>query len=271
MLVDTHCHLDFDRYDADRDKTIQRALDSGVTRIIIPAVDLEKIPAMLDLADRYVGVVYTAVGVHPNSTGDLPSDWLYQIENFAEHPSVVAIGEIGLDYYWDKVPHPTQKQAFAAQLELALDLALPVIIHNREAGNDVLEMLSRSSLAEIEKPGVMHSFLDSEEIAWRVIEMGYFLGFTGPVTYKKNDWLRNIVKNVPLDRILVETDAPFLAPQAKRGKRNEPAYVNYIADYIAELRGISPEIFRGIVTENSACLFGRDEIYGAWNGDDGGA
>ena len=97
--------------------------------------------------------------------------------------------------------------------------------------------------------------------------MGYFLGFTGPITYKKNDWLREIVKNMPLDRILVETDAPFLAPQAKRGKRNEPAYVNYIADYIAELRGVSPEIFRGIATENSACLFGRDEIYGGWESD----
>ena len=266
MLVDTHCHLDFDRYDEDRDETVQRALDSGVTHIIIPAVDLDKIPAMLDLADRYEGIVYTAVGIHPNSTAELPEDWLYQLEEFAEHPSVVAIGEIGLDYYWDKVPHPTQQKAFADQLELALDLALPVIIHNRDAGKDVLDILERSSLAEIEKPGVLHSFLDSEEIAWRAIEMGYFLGFTGPVTYKKNDWLREIVKNIPLDRILVETDAPFLSPQAKRGKRNEPAFVNYIADYIAELRGVSPEIFRGITTENSACLFGRDEIYGEWDG-----
>ena len=120
MLVDTHCHLDFDRYDEDRDETIERALDSSVTHIIIPAVDLEKIPAMLALADRYEGVIYTAVGIHPNSTADLPEDWLYQLENFADHPSVVAIGEIGLDYYWDRVPHPIQHRAFAEQLELAL-------------------------------------------------------------------------------------------------------------------------------------------------------
>lgn len=262
MLVDTHCHLDFDRFDEDRDEMIQRALDSGVTHMLIPAVDLEKIPTILDLADRYEGQIYTAVGIHPNSTADLSPDWLYQLEDFAEHPSVVAIGEIGLDYYWDKVAKEVQHQAFAEQLELALDLALPVIIHNREAGKDVLDILEKSSLAEIEKPGVMHSFLDTEEIAWRAIEMGYFLGFTGPITYKKNDWLREIVKDIPLDRILVETDAPFLAPQARRGKRNEPAYVNYISDYIAELRGVSAEIFRGITTENAACLFGRDEIYG---------
>lgn len=262
MLVDTHCHLDFDSFDEDRDATIQRALDSGVTHIIIPAVDFEKIPAVLALADRYDGIIFTAVGIHPNATANLPADWLYQIEDFADHPSVVAIGEIGLDYHWDHSPHAVQHQAFADQLELALDLALPVIIHNREAGQDVLDILEKSSLAEIEKPGVLHSFLDTAEIAWRAIEMGYFLGFTGPITFKKNEWLREIVKDMPLDRILVETDAPFLAPQEKRGKRNEPAYVNYIADFIADLRGVSHEIFRGITTENAACLFGREEIYG---------
>ena len=264
MLIDTHCHLDFDRFDEDRAEMIARAVEADVRKMIIPAVDLEKIPAILDIADRYEGSIYTAVGIHPNSTADLPPDWLYQIEDFAEHPSVVAIGEIGLDYYWDKVPKEIQQKAFADQLELALDLALPVIIHNREAGKDVLDVLSKASIADIEKPGVLHSFLDTEEIAWQAIEMGYFLGFTGPITYKKNDWLRDIVKNIPLDRILVETDAPFLSPQVKRGKRNEPAYVNYISDFIAEIRGVSPEIFRGITTENAACLFGRAEIYGEY-------
>ncbi len=264
MLVDTHCHLDFDRFDEDRDATIQRALDAGLSHIVIPSVDLEKIPAVLELADRYPDHLYTAVGIHPNSTVDLPEDWLYQIEEFAEHPSVVAIGEIGLDYYWDKAPKAVQKDAFAQQLELAFDLALPVIIHNRESGSDVIECLKQSSLTteQVEKPGVLHSFLDTEEIAWQAIELGYFLGFTGPITYKKNDWLRTIAQMIPLDRIVVETDAPFLAPQFKRGKRNEPAYVANIADYIAELRGISAEVFRNITTENSACLFGRAEIYG---------
>ncbi|MEM9775947.1 MAG: TatD family hydrolase [Chloroflexota bacterium] len=262
MLVDTHCHLDFERYDEDRHETIQRAIDQGITHVVIPSVDLDRIPAILELADRYPEFLYTAVGVHPNSTASLPEDWLYQLEEFAEHPSVVAVGEIGLDYYWEKVPHHIQHKTFAEQLELAFDLALPVIIHNRDAGADVIKLLKASSLKEVEKPGVLHSFLDTEEIAWQAIEMGYFLGITGPVTYKKNDWLREIVKKMPLDRIVVETDGPFLAPQVVRGKRNEPAYVSDIADYIAELRGISNEIFWGILTENTACLFGGDVIYG---------
>lgn len=262
MLIDTHCHLDFDRFDEDREAVVERALEAGLSHIIIPAVDLERIPAILDLADQYPDHVLTAVGIHPNSTAALPSDYIFQLEEFAEHPSVVAIGEIGLDYYWDKVAPDIQKKAFSEQMELAFDLALPIIIHNREAGADVLQMLKQSSLREVEKPGVLHSFLDSEDVAWQAIELGYFLGFTGPITYKKNDWLRDIVKNMPLDRILVETDAPFLAPQFKRGKRNEPAYVANIADYIAELRGISTEIFRNVLTENTGCCFGREEIYG---------
>lgn len=262
MLVDTHCHLDFDRFDEDRDAVIERALEAGLSHIIIPSVDLELIPAVLDLADRYPDHILTAVGVHPNSTADLPNDYLFQLEEFAEHPSVVAIGEIGLDYYWDKVAHGVQHKAFSEQIELAFDLALPIIIHNRDAGADVLKLLKQSSLMEVEKPGVFHSFLDTEEVAWQAIEMGYFLGFTGPITYKKNDWLRDIVKNIPLDRILVETDAPFLAPQFKRGKRNEPAFVANIADYIADLRGISAEIFWNVLTENTGCCFGREEIYG---------
>ncbi len=262
MLIDTHCHLDFDRFDEDREAVIERALEAGLSHIIIPAVDLDRIPAMLELADRYPENILTAVGVHPNSTANLPDDYLYQLEEFAEHPSVVAIGEIGLDYYWDKVAPEVQHKTFAEQIELAFELALPIIIHNREAGTDVVKLLKQSSLVEVEKPGVFHSFLDSEEMAWQVIEMGYFLGFTGPITYKKNEWLRDIAKNMPLDRILVETDAPFLAPQFKRGKRNEPAYVANIADYIAELRGISTEIFQNVLTENTGCCFGREEIYG---------
>ena len=262
MLVDTHCHLDFERYDEDRHETIMRAQDAGITQVIIPAVDLERIPAILELADQYPDFLHTAVGVHPNSTANLPQDWLFQLEEFADHPSVIAVGEIGLDYYWEKVPHHIQHKTFAQQLELAFDLALPVIIHNRDAGEDVIKLLKSSPLREIEKPGVLHSFLDTQEIAWEAIEMGYFLGITGPITYKKNDWLRSIVKNMPLDRIVVETDGPFLAPQVVRGKRNEPAFVSYIADYIAELRGVSAEIFWGILTENTACLFGGDEIYG---------
>ncbi len=260
MLVDTHCHLDFDKFDEDRDEMIQRAVDAGVRKMIIPAVDLETIPKILQLTEQHQWL-YAAVGVHPNSTADLPDGWLDRIEDYSYHPKVIAIGEIGLDYHWDFSPKEIQHKALAAQLELAFDRALPVIIHNRDASEDTLRILADSSLSELEKPGVMHSFMADWDTAIDAVEMGYFLGFTGPITYKKNDELREIVQEMPIDRILVETDAPFLAPQKRRGKRNEPAYVKYIADYIAELRGIDPEMMANITTENAACLFGRDVIY----------
>lgn len=260
MLIDTHCHLDFDRYDEDRDAVIARAAAAGVEKIIIPAVDLATIPRILALADAYPAV-YAAVGVHPNSTANLPDGWLYDLEELADHPKVVAIGEIGLDYYWDRSPFDVQKKAFEAQIELAFELALPIIIHNREASRDVLDIVGRSSLRDIEKPGVFHSFLAERATAEEALDMGYFLGITGPVTYKKNNDLREIVKMMPIDRLVVETDGPFLAPQAKRGQRNEPAFVKIIADYIANLRGIDPDTMADLTTENAACLFGRETIY----------
>lgn len=260
MIVDTHCHLDFHQFADDLDEVIARAVESGVRKMIVPAVDLVDIPRVLALSDRYQ-YVYTAVGIHPNSTADLPSNWLDQLRDYADHPKVIAIGEIGLDYYWNASPKEVQHEALAAQLELAFEVALPVIIHNRDASADVLRLLGESSLRDVEKPGVLHSFLGDWDTAVDAVEMGYFLGFTGPITYKKNDELRDIVREMPLDRILVETDAPFLAPQAQRGQRNEPAYVKLICDYIAELRGLTPEMMANVTTENAACLFGRDIIY----------
>ena len=261
MIVDTHCHLDFDQFDEDREAVIERALAAGVERIIIPAVDLETIPRILALTEAYPPL-YAAVGVHPNSTADLPADWLIQLEDYGEHEKVVAIGEIGLDYYWDRSPRETQHRTFAEQLELAFELALPVIIHNRDASGDILKILGESSLKEVESPGVLHSFLSDRSTALAALEMGYFLGFTGPLTYKKNEALRQIVREIPLDRIVIETDAPYLTPQAHRGTRNEPAFVGLIAAFLADLRGISPEMMGNITSENAAFLFGRDAIFG---------
>jgi TatD DNase family protein len=201
------------------------------------------------------------VGIHPNSTANLPDDWLDQLRDYADHPKVIAIGEIGLDYYWQESPHAVQQEAFAAQLELAFDLALPVIIHNREASADVLRILAESSLREIEKAGVLHSFSGDWDTAVSAVNLGYFLGFTGPLTYKKNHDLREIAQHMPLDRILIETDAPFLPPEGQRGKRNEPAYVKLICEQLATIRGLSPDMMANITTENAACLFGRDIIY----------
>lgn len=256
MLVDTHCHLDFDRFDADRDEVVARAEAAGVARIVVPALDLENCRAVLALAEQYPGV-YAAVGVHPNSTAAWEETWIEQLRQLAAHDKVVAIGEIGLDYYWDKSPPETQKRAFEAQLALASDLDLPVIIHNREADEDILSMLKTSVQSERERPGVLHSFSSTWEVAEAAIEMGYYLGFTGPVTYKNAGALRDVLARTPMDRILVETDAPFLTPQAHRGQRNEPAYVVHVAEQVASVQNTKLNIVKAMTTENAACVFGR--------------
>ena len=255
MLVDTHCHLDFSRFDTDRDTVLLRAAEAGVKRIIVPAIDLQNCADVLTLAERYPSV-FAAVGVHPNSSAAWNQSWLNQVREFAKHPKVVAIGEIGLDYYWDDAPKEDQHSAFLSQLNLAADLDLPAIIHNRESSEDVIRLLSESALAGRERPGVLHSFSAEWHVAEAALEMGFYIGITGPVTYKKADSLRDIVSRLPLNRIMVETDAPFLAPQQRRGKRNEPAFVAYVAEQIATLHDLSSEEIARITSANAQRLFG---------------
>jgi TatD DNase family protein len=253
-LVDTHCHLDFGRFDADRADVVARAAAAGVTRIIIPALDLDNCAAILRLAQAYPGV-YAAVGVHPNSTADWEDGWLTRLRALAAHPKVVAIGEIGLDYYWKESPPATQQRAFAAQLALAADLGLPVIVHNREASADVIPLLAQSPLAGRERAGVLHSFSADAATARAALDLNFYLGFTGPLTYKSAESLRTIAAAVPLDRLLVETDAPFLAPQAWRGQRNEPAYVVAVADRLAALHRLTSAEMATHTTRNAERLF----------------
>jgi TatD DNase family protein len=260
MLIDTHCHLDFDAYDGIRDEVIRRALESGVTRMINPGVDLARTRAAVDLASAQPEI-YAAAGLHPNSTADYASSMIDEIRALAAHPKVVAIGEIGLDYYRDNSPPEMQRRAFEAQLTLAADLALPEIIHNRNASDDVLDILAAwlptlpPSLAD--RPGVLHSFSAPVEIAQRAIDLGFYLGFTGPITFKKADDLRRIAARIPADRILIETDAPFLTPHPFRGKfPNEPAHVRLVAERIAALRTMSDEEFFAQSTANAERLFG---------------
>jgi TatD DNase family protein len=258
-LIDTHCHLDFSTYDDIRDAVIQEAADAGVTRIINPGVDLPRTQAALALADTYPGV-YAAVGIHPNSTVGFSDDVLAQMRAMAAHPKVVAIGEIGIDYHWDDSPKETQWAAFEAQLALAAELARPVIVHNREASDDLLAILTTWTAtlpaALKDRPGVLHSFSAPQTVAERGIELGFYLGFTGPVTFKKADDLRHIAAHVPLDRILVETDGPFLTPHPHRGKRpNKPAYVRLIAQRIAVLHNLPDEGFFAQSTANAERLF----------------
>lgn len=258
MLVDTHCHLDANQYEVDRADVIARAVSSGVTRIINPAVDVESGAAALKLAAEYSGV-YAAVGIHPNSTADITDDALATIAAQAQKPKVVAIGEIGLDYYRDWSPKEKQRIAFEQQLTLAAQLELPVIIHNRDASDDVLAVLASwiptlpASLREL--PGVLHSFSAPRAAAEKALALGFYLGFTGPITYKNADDLRSIAAAVPLDRLLVETDGPYLTPQQHRGKRNEPAYVRFTAERLASLRNMPDDALEQATTKNAERLF----------------
>lgn len=256
-LIDSHCHLDAESFAPDVEAVVERAAAAGVERIIVPAIDLGNAAAVLALADRF-DAVYAAVGVHPNSATDWQDSWIDEIRALAHHPKVVAIGEIGLDYYWDKAPAEIQHRAFEQQLELAAELSLPVIIHNRESSADVIAMLAASPLNGRERPGVLHSFSGDWATAEAALAMGFFLGFTGPLTYKKADELRAIAARVPLDRILIETDAPYLAPHPHRGKRNESAYVRLVAERLAEVRGLSLREVAAATTANALVLFAID-------------
>jgi TatD DNase family protein len=251
MLVDTHCHLDLDAFDGDRDAVIDRAVAAGVGRIIVPAIDLPGCRRVLRMAESYP-MVFAAVGVHPNASADWATDWLNELRDLAGHPKVVAVGEIGLDYYRDRSPHDMQQRALRAQLELAAELGLPVILHNRQAETDLLDLL-----AEVPGRGVLHSFSAGPAAAQRALELGYHLGFNGPITFKKADETRRVAAGVPLERLLVETDAPFLAPEAYRGRRNEPAYVVSVAAKVAELHGKTVGEVGRQTTANAALLFGR--------------
>lgn len=253
-FIDTHCHLDVAQFAGDRAAMLARAAAAGVGQMVVPAIDLGNVTAVLHLATAHPPI-YAAVGVHPNSTRDWQDSWLAEVRAAAAQAKVVAIGEIGLDYYWDKSPKEQQQAALAAQLALAAELNLPVIIHNREAAGDVIRLLADSPLAGREAAGVLHSFSADWATAEAALELGFYLGFTGPVTFKKAEELREIVRQTPLDRMLIETDAPYLAPQPYRGKRNEPAYVTLVAEGIAAVKGVETAVIARHTTANARGLF----------------
>jgi TatD DNase family protein len=260
-LVDSHCHLDFDRFDKDREQVIAQAVRDGIEYIINPGIDLASSRAAIDLAEQFPQV-YATVGIHPNDSADWHGDMLEEVRQLAQHPKVVAIGEIGLDYYRDHSPRFTQKKAFKLQLALAAELELPVIIHNREASEDVVKLLLewQKQLVEIgsplaNRPGVLHSYSGNLAQARQVIAQNFCVGFTGPVTFKNAGELRSIASQVPLDYVLVETDAPFLTPAPFRGQRNEPRYVKHVAEKLAELHGRSSSELADITTDNAIRIF----------------
>jgi len=282
MLTDTHCHLDLNNFDEDRDAVIQRASEAGVSCILIPGLDLESSLATVRLAESHPGL-FAAVGFHPTNLEKWNESSVENLRDLVLHhppPSpkerrmkIVAIGEIGLDYYWVKEPdkRAQQREVLKGQLKLAQELNKPVVIHMREendawfgqASLDLLEILTEwhngmrmqdHPLAE--KPGVLHSFNGNFETAQKAIDLNFYIGVTGPVTYKNAEEKRNIIKEIPSTKLLIETDAPFLTPVPHRGKRNEPAFVAYIADKIAEIHKTTREQVAEITSANAARLFG---------------
>ncbi|MBD2848325.1 TatD family hydrolase [Paenibacillus sp. IB182496] len=252
MLFDTHAHLDSHKFDADREEAIARARAAGVERIINVGFNRETIPSTMELIDTYP-FMYAAIGWHPTDTHEMKPEDLTWIAELCRHEKVVAIGEIGLDYHWDTSPKEVQQQAFREQIRLARSLDKPIVIHNRDAHEDVVRILKEEHAETI--GGVMHCFSGSWEIAKMCLDLNFFISFGGPLTFKNARVPKEVMKRVPIDRMLIETDAPYLAPHPYRGKRNEPAYVSLVAQTAAEIKGKSVEEISKITFQNAERCF----------------
>ncbi|APH06737.1 TatD family hydrolase [Bacillus weihaiensis] len=253
MLFDTHAHLNAIQYNEDLQEVINRAIAEKVTRIVVVGFDRETITRAMELTEEY-DMIYAAVGWHPVDAIDMTDEDLNWIKELASHPKVVAIGEMGLDYYWDKSPKEIQKEVFRKQIQLAKEVKLPIIIHNRDATEDVVAILKDEGASEV--GGIMHCFTGSIEVAKQCMDMNFYLSFGGPVTFKNAKKPKEVAKEIPLDRLLIETDCPYLTPHPYRGKRNEPSYVKYVAEQIAELRGMSFEEIAEKTSDNANKVFG---------------
>lgn len=250
MIFDTHAHYDDRRFDPDRDEVLASMPSRNVGCIIDPGCDGDSSRAALALAEKYPHV-YAAVGWHPEEWESWESDSMPLLRSLAEHPKTVAIGEIGLDYYWDREHKALQKEMFERQLCLAVEKGLPVIVHDREAHEDSLETVLRYPEAR----GVFHCFSGSAEMAKELIKRGWYLGFDGPVTYKNNKKAGEVLAVTPIDRILIETDSPYMAPVPYRGQRNCSAYLPAVLEVIAREKGISPEEAERLTWDNACRLF----------------
>lgn len=253
ILIDTHCHLDAEAFQTDVADVIQRAVDSGVQRMLSIGITRSTSEAAVLLANQYEHVS-AVVGIQPNYASQVePGDWDRVVE-LTTHPNVVGIGETGLDKYWDHAPLDLQREYFQKHLELSRQSGLPFVVHCREAEAEVLEMLQQD-FADGPLNGLMHSFCGDESMAAECVAMGMYISFAGMVTFRKNDAMRAIAKTVPLDRLLVETDAPYLAPHPNRGKRNEPSWVRHTANCLADVYEVPPEELAAATTANATRLF----------------
>ncbi|MGH7257114.1 MAG: TatD family hydrolase [Nitrospiraceae bacterium] len=253
MLIDTHTHLDDARYEPDREVVIARALETGIDSMITIGCDLSTSHAAVALANRYP-FVYATVGVHPHEVKHIEDGWYNEFRRLAENKKVVAFGEIGLDYHYNHSSPKEQRDRFREQIQLARELSLPLVIHTREAQEDTIQILKDERSTEV--GGVFHCFSGDAWLAKDALDLGFYLSFSGILTFQNAGMLRDIAKTVPLDRILIETDCPYLTPVPHRGKRNEPAFVRHVAETLATIASVSDlaEIYR-LTTENARRLF----------------
>ena len=251
MYIDTHCHLDFENFDDDRESVVQRSIKNKIEAIITIGTSVETSVKSIELSKKFA-TVFAAVGIHPNDASSANKKSIQKIYDICDNPKVVAIGEIGLDYYRDYTPADIQKELFRTQLKIAREKELPVIIHNRQAHSDVYDILVEEKANDLK--GVLHSFDGDMHFLDSVLAYNFYVSFTGVVTFKNANY-DELIKHVPLENLLLETDSPFLTPVPFRGKRNEPSYVTYVAEKIAEVKDIPVEELAKITTDNARNLF----------------
>ncbi len=252
MIIDTHAHYDDEQFDADRDELLKKMQENGIGVIVNAGSTIESWDKIRRLTEEYP-FVYGAVGVHPDETGSLDEAGMAEMERMLDLEKIVAVGEIGLDYYWDNEAHEVQKKWFIRQIELARKKELPVIIHSREAAADTFEIMKEHAAG---MKAVIHCYSYSPEMAREYVKMGYYIGVGGVVTFKNAKKLKEVVEEIPLSSIVLETDCPYLAPEPYRGKRNCSLYLPYVAEKIARIKGVSVEEVVSRTEENSRDLYG---------------
>lgn len=253
LLFDTHCHIDEERFDQDRDQVLLRMREAGVGYCVCVGSDMETSRRSMAFAQSAPSI-YAAVGVHPHEAKFFKPEDIQTLRGWFSSPKVVALGEIGLDYYYDHSPRDTQKEVCAAQIALGYEVQMPVIFHVRDAHGDMLDLL-RARGGKLPR-GILHCFSGSWETAKEYLRMGFYISLAGPVTFKKAPIQWEVAQKVPLDRLLVETDSPYLSPEPMRGRRNEPAFVRHVAEKVAALRGISLQEVATATTQNAREIYG---------------
>lgn len=256
MLFDTHTHINAQEFKDDFQEMLDRAEKAGVKKMIVVGFDKKTITRAMEIVEMY-DAYYAAVGWHPVDAVDMTDENFEWLRTLSQHPKVVALGEMGLDYHWDKSPKKIQKDVFRRQIRLAKEVKLPIIIHNREATEDIISILREENAEEV--GGVMHCFSDNWEAAQACLAMNFHIGIGGPVTFKNASLPKEVAANVPIEQLLIETDCPYLSPHPFRGKRNEPSRVKLIAEKIAELREMSYDTLAKQTTRNAKRLFGLSQ------------